>query len=140
VGTTRVVAVENILSSSAKHFVVVVDDDAKMRESLESLLQSAEFSVAVFASAEDTLQSLILAEANCLVTDIRMPGMHGLELQRRVKHDFPRLPVILITGNYDEQVESRALADGAVGLLYKPFDPSDLVSRIRLAIAKSSEE
>jgi FixJ family two-component response regulator len=132
-------AVENILSSSAKHFVVVVDDDAKMRESLESLLQSAEFSVAVFSSAEDTLQSLILAEANCLVTDIRMPGMHGLELQRRVKHDFPRLPVILITGNYDEQLESRALAAGAVGLLYKPFDPSDLLSRIRLAIEKSSE-
>ena len=120
--------------------MVVVDDDAKMRESLESLLQSAEFSVAVFASAEDTLQSLILAEANCLVSDIRMPGMHGLELQRRVKHDFPHLPVILITGNYDEQVESRALADGVVKLLYKPFDPTDLVSCIRLAIAKSSEE
>jgi FixJ family two-component response regulator len=133
-------AVENTLSSSAKHFVVVVDDDAKMRESLESLLQSAEFSVAVFSSAEDTLESLILAEANCLVTDIRMPGMHGLELQRRVKHDFPRLPVILITGNYDEQLESRALANGAVGLLYKPFDPSDLLNRIRLAIEKSSEK
>jgi two-component system response regulator FixJ len=133
-------AVENTLSSSAKHFVVVVDDDAKMRESLESLLQSAEFSVAVFSSAEDTLESLILAEANCLVTDIRMPGMHGLELQRRVKHDFPSLPVILITGNYDEQLESRALANGAVGLLYKPFDPSDLLNRIRLAIEKSSEK
>lgn len=133
-------AVENILSSSAKHFVVVVDDDAKMRESLEALLQSAEFSVAVFASAEDTLQSLMLAEANCLVTDIRMPGMHGLELQRRVKHDFPLLPVILITGNYDEQVELRALADGAVKLLYKPFDPTDLLNCIRLAIAKTSKE
>jgi FixJ family two-component response regulator len=131
--------VENILSSSTKHFVVVVDDDAKMRESLESLLQSAEFSVAVFASAEDTLQSLILAEASCLITDVRMPGMHGLDLQRRVKRDFPRLPVIVITGNYDEQVESRALADGAVRLFYKPFDPGDLVSSIRLAIARSGE-
>jgi FixJ family two-component response regulator len=130
----------NTLSYSAKHFVVVVDDDAKMRESLENLLQSAEYSVAVFASAEETLQSLILAEASCLVSDIRMPGMHGLDLQRRVKHDFPGLPVILITGNYDEQVESRALADGAVRLLYKPFDPSDLLSSIRLAIARSGEE
>ncbi|HEX4650714.1 MAG TPA: response regulator [Granulicella sp.] len=119
--------------------MVVVDDDAKMRESLESLLQSAEFSVAVFASAEETLQSLILAEANCLVSDIRMPGMHGLDLQRRVKRDFPSLPVILITGNYDEQVEARALADGAVKLLYKPFDPSDLVSTIRSAIEKRTE-
>src|SRR5580698_8637615 len=105
-----------------------------MRESLESLLQSAEFSVAVFASAEDTLESLILAEASCLITDVRMPGMHGLDLQRRVKRDFPRLPVIVITGNYDEQVEMRALADGAVRLLYKPFDPGDLVSSIHLAI------
>ena len=130
---------ENILSSSTKHFVVVVDDDAKMRESLESLLQSAEFSVAVFASAEDTLESLILAEASCLITDVRMPGMHGLDLQRRVKRDFPRLPVIVITGNYDEQVEMRALADGAVRLLYKPFDPGDLVSSIHLAIARSGE-
>jgi two-component system response regulator FixJ len=120
--------------------VVVVDDDAKMRESLESLLQSAEFSVAVFGSAEDTLQSPSLAKANCLVTDVRMPGMHGLDLQRRVKRDFPHLPVILITGNYDEQVETRAMADGAVGMLYKPFDPTALVDCIRSAIARNESD
>jgi two-component system response regulator FixJ len=123
-----------ILKRSEKHFVVVVDDDAKMRESLKSLLESVDFGVVAFASAEETLQSLSLSGASCLITDIRMPGMHGLDLQRRVKHDFPQLPVILITGNYDERIEVRAMADGAVMLFYKPFDPDDLVRTVRLAI------
>jgi FixJ family two-component response regulator len=124
------------LNRSEKHFVVVVDDDAKMRESLKSLLESVDYGVVAFASAEETLESLRLADASCLITDIRMPGMHGLDLQRRVKHDFPQLPVILITGNYDERIEVRAMADGAVMLFYKPFDPDDLVRTVRLAIGE----
>jgi FixJ family two-component response regulator len=122
------------LSQSEKHFVVVVDDDAKMRESLTSLLESVDYAVVAYASAEETLQSPSLTDASCLITDIRMPGMHGLDLQRRVKRDFPRLPVILITGNYDEGLESRAIAAGAVMLFYKPFDPDDLVRTVRSAI------
>jgi FixJ family two-component response regulator len=111
-----------------------VDDDFQIRESLESLLRSAEFSSAAFSSAEDALQSGILEEASCLITDVRMPGMHGDELQRRLKRDYPKLPVILISGHRDEQVRQSALSDGAVALLYKPFDPDDLLRAICKAI------
>jgi FixJ family two-component response regulator len=124
----------NALNQPAKHFVVVVDDDAKMRESLKSLLESVDYGVVAYGSAEETLESLRLVDASCLITDIRMPGMHGLDLQRRLKRDFPRLPVILITGNYDEGLETRAIADGAISLFYKPFDPDDLVRTVRTAI------
>jgi FixJ family two-component response regulator len=114
--------------------VVVVDDDAQVRESLEGLLKSADFMAAAFSSAEEALQSAILAEASCLITDVRMPGMQGLELQRRIKHDYPELPVIIITGHRDEHVRQSALSDGAIALLYKPFDPNDLLHAIQEAI------
>jgi two-component system nitrogen regulation response regulator GlnG len=97
-------------------------------------LKSADFSTAAFSSAEEALRSAILAEASCLITDVRMPGMHGLELQRRIKHDYPELPVILITGHRDEYARQSALSDGAVALLYKPFDPNDLLRAIQKAI------
>jgi FixJ family two-component response regulator len=118
--------------------VLVVDDDPQMRESLESLLQSAELGVQAFASAEEVLQSPMLPGASCLVTDIRMPGMDGLELQRRLKRDHPSLPVILITGNYDDQEELRARAAGALRLLFKPFDPNDLLLIIQTALNNTS--
>jgi two-component system response regulator FixJ len=111
-----------------------VDDDAQVRESLESLLKSADFGAAAFASAEEALQSAIFTEASCLITDVRMPGMHGLELQRRIKREYPELPVILITGHRDEQIRQSALAQGVVALLYKPFDPIDLLRAIHEAI------
>lgn len=114
--------------------MIVVDDDAQVRESLESLLKSADFGAAAFSSAEEALESAILAEASCLVTDVRMPGMHGLELQRLIKRNYPALPVILITGHRDEQIRQSILSDGAVALLYKPFDPDDLLRTIHEAI------
>jgi FixJ family two-component response regulator len=111
-----------------------VDDDAQVRESVESLLKSADFGAAAFSSAEEALESTILAEAICVVTDVRMPGMHGLELQRRLKLAYPELPVILITAHRDEHVRENALHDGVVALLYKPFDPNDLLRAIQDAI------
>ena len=114
--------------------MIVVDDDAQVRESLESLLKSADFCAASFPSAEGALQSAILAEASCLITDVRMPGMHGLELQRRIKREYPELPVILITGHRDEEIRRSVLSEGAAALLYKPFDPNDLLRAIHEAI------
>ena len=111
-----------------------MDDDAEVRESLESLLKSADFGAAVFSSAEEALQSAILAEASCVITDVRMPGMHGPELYRRVKREYPELPVILITGHRDEQIRQSVLSEGAVALFYKPFDPKDLLRTIHEAI------
>jgi len=111
-----------------------VDDDAQVRESLESLLKSADFGTAAFASAEEALQSAILGKASCLVTDVRMPGVHGPELQRRVKREYPDLPVILITAHRDEYIRQSVLSEGAIALLYKPFDPNDLLRAIHEAI------
>ena len=89
----------------------------------------------VFASAEEFLQSDAPASAICLITDVRMPGIDGLELQRRVGIKYPRLPVILITAHYDDEIRQRALSQGAVGFLHKPFDAADLLGAIELAVS-----
>jgi FixJ family two-component response regulator len=119
---------------------VIVDDDLQIRESLQGLLKSADFSTAAFSSAEDALQSGLLAQASCLITDVRMPGMQGLELQRRVKREYPKLPVIVITGHRDRQTRESALSEGAVLLLYKPFDPNDLLRAIHSAVYDSAND
>jgi FixJ family two-component response regulator len=92
----------------------------------------------MFASAEALLNSEALACANCLITDVRMPGIDGLELQRRAKTSYPELPVILISAHGDEEVRRHALADGAVAFLYKPFDGEDLLQAIGVALRARS--
>jgi FixJ family two-component response regulator len=118
----------------AANIVVGVDDDFRVRESMESLVESAGYAVMVFASAEDFLKSGALAEATCLVTDVRMPGIDGLELQRRVRLERPELPVIFITAHHDDETRQRALDGSAVAFLYKPFDASELLEAIRAAL------
>jgi two-component system response regulator FixJ len=122
------------LGYSAKPLVIIVDDDSKVRESLESLLRAAAFSAVVFSSAEKALQSGTLAQASCLITDMRMPGIQGLELQQLVKRVYPKLPIIIITGHRDEHVRQSALSEGAASFLYKPFDPQTLLHAIHTAI------
>src|ERR1700678_2696301 len=97
-----------------KPVVAVVDDDPRVRESLESLIESAGFTAQVFALGEDFLRRSHLIESSCLITDIRMPGMDGLALQRRVRLARPELPIIFITAHHDDELERRALAEGAV--------------------------
>jgi FixJ family two-component response regulator len=120
--------------------VIVVDDDLQVREALESLLKSAEFSSVAFSSAEDLLESGSLAEASCVITDVRMPGMQGLELQRRINREYPKLPVIVITGHRDEQTRQRALAEGAAVVLYKPLDPNYLFHALYSAMSDSEKD
>jgi FixJ family two-component response regulator len=122
------------MTVAAKHVVVAVDDDFRVRESIESLVESAGYTPLLFASAEEFLRSGNLADAVCLITDVRMPGMDGLELQRRVRLLRPELPVILISAHYDDETRTRALAQGAVTFLYKPFDAADLLGAIRPAM------
>jgi FixJ family two-component response regulator len=114
--------------------VLVVDDDTHVREAIEGLLKSARFGAASFSSAEDVLESGLLAKASCVISDVRMPGMHGVELLQRIKRDFPALPVIMISGRRDEQVRQSALAQGAVVFLFKPVEPDDLLHAIHLAL------
>jgi FixJ family two-component response regulator len=115
---------------SSSRIVAGVDDDFRVRESLTSLLESAGFSPLLFESAEDFLNSGALAQARCLITDVRMPGMDGLELQRRVRLERPALPVIFITAHNNSDIRRRAFADGAIEFLYKPFDAARLLQTI----------
>jgi FixJ family two-component response regulator len=117
-------------AGSARLIVAAVDDDFRVRESIESLVASAGHTPLVFASAEEFLQSDAPASAICLITDVRMPGIDGLELQRRVGLQYPRLPVIFVTAHYDNETRQRALSQGAAGFLYKPFDAADLLGAI----------
>jgi FixJ family two-component response regulator len=127
-------------AGSARHIVAAVDDDYRVRESIESLVASAGHTPLVFASAEEFLQSGAPASAICLITDVRMPGIDGLELQRRVKLQYPRLPVIFITAHYDNEIRQRALSQGAAGFLHKPFDAADLLGAIDLALSAPPED
>src|SRR3981081_3633381 len=112
----------SVMNGDAKHLVVGVDDDFRVRESIKSLVESAGYAASVFSSAEEFLQSGTLAGAICLVTDVRMPGMDGIELQRCIRLERPKLPVIFISAHHDDEARQRALDEGAVRFLYKPFD------------------
>lgn len=114
--------------------VVAVDDDFRVRESIESLVESAGYSSQLFSTAEDFLRSGKLAVAACVITDVRMPGMDGLELQRRIRIERPKLPVIFISARDDSEIRKTALNEGAVDFLQKPFDAADLLEKIRVAL------
>jgi len=125
-------------TGNEKHVVAAVDDDFRVRESIESLVASAGHTPAVFASAEEFLRSGAPRLAICLITDVRMPGMDGLELQRRVRLQHPRLPVIFISAHCDDEIRQRALSQGAVEFLHKPFDAADLLGAIEHALNASN--
>ena len=114
--------------------IAVVDDDFRILESLESLLESAGYAAAVFASGEAFLQSDAMAAASCLITDVRMPKVDGLELQLRVKRQRPELPVIFMTAHNDEQVERRAVEQGCVEFLRKSFSGPDFLTAVKRAL------
>src|SRR5258708_27831773 len=108
--------------------ISVVDDDDSVRESLRGLLRSVRFSVEVFASAEDFLNSDRMRQTDCLILDVRMPGMSGLELHRRLVASHPEMPIIFITAHGDEQLRSRALSVGPEDYLLKPFSENALLN------------
>lgn len=114
--------------------VVAVDDDFRVRESIESLVESAGYSSRLFSSAEEFLDSGKLAIAACVITDVRMPGMDGLELQRRIRRERPTLPVIFISALNAPETRQIALKEGAADFLYKPFDAGALLEKIHAAL------
>jgi FixJ family two-component response regulator len=124
------------MTAISQPIVAVVDDDPRIRESLESLIESAGLKVQAFPLAEDFLHGDLLAAASCLVTDVRMPGMDGLDLQRRVRLERPELPVIFITAHYDDKIEQCAFAQGAAFFVRKPLDAGELLRAIKLALCK----
>jgi FixJ family two-component response regulator len=116
--------------------VAIVDDDDSVRGTLQELLRSAGFSSRTFESAEDFLGSGHQQSAACLITDIRMPGMSGLELQARLNAEHCRIPTIFITAHGDEEMRFQALRGGAVEFLPKPFDDEVLVESVRAALER----
>src|SRR5262245_50316834 len=115
-------------------FVAIIDDDDLMRSALEGLLREAGFTARTFASAEDFLGAAEHREAACLIADIRMPGMSGLDLQTRLNGQGVRIPAIFITAHGDARMRMQALRAGAVEFLTKPFDDEVLVDSVRAAL------
>ncbi len=113
--------------------VAVVEDDDSYRVAVQRLLKSAGFSVQSFATAEDFLRSGRQYETGCLITDIRMPGMSGLELQAKLNADHCLIPTIFVTAHGDEDMRLQAMRGGAVRFMVKPFDGEILLECVRAA-------
>jgi FixJ family two-component response regulator len=116
--------------------VAVVDDDEAFRAALQRLLKSAGFSVRSFASAEEFLDCGQQHETGCLIADIRMPGMSGLDLQAKLNAEHCPIPTIFITAHGDEKLRLQAMKGGAVTFLAKPFDDAILLESVRVALER----
>jgi len=120
----------------SKAIVFVVDDDVSLREALESLVRSAGFDVETFASAQDFLDHRKADGPSCLVLDVRLPGLSGLDLQKRIAVANREIPIVFITGHGDVPTSVRAMKAGAVEFLIKPFSDQDLLDAIQQAIKR----
>ena len=129
------------MSAKIKRFeralICVVDDYFLMRESTTRLLRAFRLNVNAFGSAEEFLDSDCLAETACLILDLRLPGMSGLELQLQLIAQNRRMPIIFVTAHGNEIQRTQAIEAGALAFLYKPFEEHDLLNAINLAIETS---
>jgi FixJ family two-component response regulator len=114
--------------------ISIVDDNDSVRESLQRLMRCVGFAVNVFASAEEILNSDRLRNTDCLILDVRLPGMNGLELQRHLETSHLEIPIIFITSYEDDEVRARALNGGAVAYFLKPFNDEDLLNAFDAAL------
>jgi FixJ family two-component response regulator len=114
--------------------IAIVDDDESVRGALQGLMKAVGLPAQTFASAEEFLQSGQHRETGCLIADIRMPGMSGLELQAALNANGCRIPIIFITAHGDEKMRMQALRAGAVEFIAKPFDDEALVESVRAAL------
>jgi FixJ family two-component response regulator len=114
--------------------ISVVDDDESMREAIRGLMKSLGYAAVAFASAEEFLSSCQIPRTSCLITDVQMPGITGLELHHRLLAAGKIIPTILITAYPDDSARERALWDGVVSYLSKPFDENDLLTCIRSSL------
>jgi FixJ family two-component response regulator len=124
--------------SQQQPIVFVVDDDVSVRESLELMIKFAGWQPETFASAKDFLERPRTTTPNCLVLDVSLPDLNGLELQKLIASDRTDLPIIFITGHGDVPMTVQAMKAGAVEFLIKPFDDEVLLSAIRHAIKRSA--
>ena len=114
--------------------ISIVDDDAWARSGLVDLILSLGYEVRAFESAEQFIQSNSISDTACLITDLNMPGLSGLDLQSHLRRQGHRTPVVFVTAYPNEKHRAQALADGAVGFLTKPFDETSLIACLTNAI------
>jgi CheY-like chemotaxis protein len=119
--------------------ISIVDDDESVREATKTLLRSVGYQVQTFASAENLLNSGALGETQCLILDVRMPGIDGLELQRRLNAEGFRVPIIFITAHGDGALRRRVIEEGAVDLLDKPFSASSFLATVETALGHKDQ-
>ena len=114
--------------------IAIVDDDESVQSALQDLMEADGLSARCFGSAKEFLESGLQNSAACLILDIRMPGMSGLELQAKLKADRINTPIIFITAHGDSRVRMQAMREGAAEFLIKPFDDQVLLNRVRSAL------
>lgn len=117
--------------------ISIVDDDESIRRATRALLRSVGYQVETFASAELFLESDALRETDCLVLDVRMPGIDGLELQRRLNAAQSHIPIIFVTAHDDKSYRTTAMDAGAVNFFHKPFEANAFVSAVQAALRNS---
>jgi FixJ family two-component response regulator len=127
-----------MVGSTGSRFVAIVDDDRSLQRALKDLMESAGLAARCYGSAEEFLESDLCDQTGCLVLDILMPGMSGLELQAKLNALGSRIPIILITARGDAKLKTRAMKAGAVEFLSKPFDDDVLLETVRAALRGST--
>lgn len=115
----------------------VVDDDESVRESLPDLLRELGYAARAFSSAQEFLSSDSIGQTKCLILDVAMPGMSGLELQQELRRRGREIPVIFITAQKDEGIRQQAFQQGAVKFLYKPFSDTALLEALNAAVGRN---
>jgi FixJ family two-component response regulator len=121
-------------SQQSSRFIVIVDDDRSVQIALQDLIESEGLSTLCFGSAEEFLDSGAQQKAACLIADVRMPGMSGLELQTKLKAERCPIPIIFITAHGDAKMQTEAQREGAVKFLAKPFDNTVLLEVVHAAL------
>ena len=121
-------------NEQSSRFIAIVDDDRSVQAALQDLIESEGLSTLCFGSAEQFLDSGAQHKAACLIADIRMPGISGLELQTKLQAERCRVPIIFITAHGDAKMRSQAMRDGAVKFLAKPFDNTVLLQAVHAAL------
>jgi FixJ family two-component response regulator len=117
-------------------FVCIVDDDASVRSGVGNLLKSAGYATVTFSSGEEFLASPVIDDALCVLLDVRMQGMQGLEVQRQLKAEHRRIPVVFMSAHGDDDIVQRAMQHGAVSFLRKPFEEEVLLDSLELATGR----
>jgi len=117
--------------------ISIVDDDVSVRQALKSLIDSVGFRAGVFASGEEFLNSPDVTQTDCLITDVRMPGMSGLELQERLNAAHSGIPIVFISAHEDKEAQARGLRAGAIAFLQKPFSEDSLLGAITSCLDQS---